>query len=105
MEEKKNLTNKGCGHDCGHKSLLCWSIGFVVLVIVFCTGFKLGELKSYFRNFYEQDGYGYDYQTRGMMRYQNGGYGMMRGWRNTGYYAPSEQVLPETTTTTTSSEK
>jgi hypothetical protein len=35
-----------CGaHGCKH-CLLYWLFGLLVLVIVFCLGFKLGELKS-----------------------------------------------------------
>ena len=90
MEEKKTLSTKGSTCGCDHKSLLCWFIGFIVLVIVFCAGYKLGELKSYFKYSY------YGYETSPMMRWGQRGYGMMPGWK---YYDSATQ--PTTTDTTT----
>lgn len=102
MEDKKIVSTKGCCGDCGHRRLLCWAIGLVVLMIVFCAGFKLGELKAYFHSYYGQDYYGY--QTGGMMRWgypNNGyGYGMMGNWRNYDGVLPAEQTVSEATTAT-----
>jgi len=96
MEEKKNLSNKVFGCDCGHKSLLCWTIGFVVLIIVFCAGFKLGKLTTYFHP-YGQRGYGY--QPGSMMRWNDQGYGTTRGWK-AAKTLPTEQTDTILTTTT-----
>ncbi len=97
MEDKKTLCK---GSDCGfnHKSLLCWLVGFVVLAVVFCAGVKIGEWKTYFHA-YEQDYYGY--QTGGMMRWGNPGYGMMRSYSNLQTSAPTEQITSQPATTTT----
>lgn len=95
---KKIFSSKGFSCDCGHKSVLCWLIGFIVVAIVFCAGFKLGEWKVYFHA-YEQDYY--NYQPGEMMRWGNPGYGMMRGWRNYQTALPTEDAGAEATTTTT----
>jgi hypothetical protein len=99
MEDKKTLC-KGSDCGCNHKSLLCWVVGLVILMIIFCAGYKLGQWSIYFHS-YKQDYYGY--QTSGMMRRENPGYGMMRGLRNYQITAPDEQpnLLPATTTTNT----
>ncbi len=76
--------NGGCcgGHmSWGRKSWVCWVLGFVVLVIVFCTGYKLGVLRGYFGGWGFGGGYGHP-----MMLYRGGpvnGYsaGMMGNWQ------------------------
>lgn len=83
--------NKG-GCSWGHKSLLHWLIGAVVLIIVFCFGYKLGVLRGYF------GGWGYDNYGGYNMMYRNGNFGpgMMSGWRNVG--VPVEKTVVPTTT-------
>lgn len=106
MEDKKTLLNKGCACECGHKKLLCWAIGFAVLVIVFCIGVKVGQLQTYLRAFYGQDYYGYRPST--MMRWNNDynqedgyGYGMMRGWRYSDESLPVKKTTSSTSTAST----
>lgn len=103
MEDKKSLC-KGSDCGCNHKSLLCWVVGLVILMMVFCAGFKLGQWSSFFHA-YKQDYYGY--QSNGMMRWNNPGYGMMRGWTNYQTSAPVEQQisLPTTTITNTATQE
>ncbi|EKD43833.1 MAG: hypothetical protein ACD_72C00100G0004 [uncultured bacterium] len=91
MVEEKNMPSKSgcCGYD--HKSLLYWLIGFVVLVVVFCVGYRLGQWKSYYYGY----GQNYGYQYSPMMRgggYPGYGYGMMGGWR------AYDNALPPATT-------
>ncbi len=76
----------GCGshRGCGHKSLLWWLIALVVGIIIFCTGVKVGVLKSYY------GGWGYNQGYPAMMG--GWGYGMMRGYNNL--------VVPAQTATT-----
>ena len=67
--ESAEAANSSCkcgkyGLMCGHRHfLLRWLVGVVILVIIFCIGVKVGEMKSGF-------GYGHHYR---------GGYNMMYG--------------------------
>ena len=91
---KHGMCLSHCG--CGHKSILRWVIGLVILGIVFCAGFKLGQLRGAW--------YGYGGEMMGWGRGNWGGYGypMMRGARGYygGYGLPTDQTdYTETTTT------
>lgn len=65
----------GCGHS--HMHLLRWLIKIIILAIIFCFAFRMGEVRGMLgaRGF---DGGNYRYGNRSMMYY---GYG-------NGYYAP-----------------
>jgi len=96
--------SSGKMYGCDHKSWLWWLIGFVVLVIVFCAGYRLGKWAAYF-GYGDYYGYG-SYQYGPMMRWGGpgyGGYGMMRGWRYYDDALPVQQAAtataPATTTT------
>lgn len=83
----------GCGW--GHKSVWCWLIGLVVLIIVFCTGYKLGVLRGYFGGYYGM--------YNGGMYYRGGvggnwGPGMMRNWQ-------FDQTVQEQSKSATNTEK
>lgn len=79
-----------CG--CGHRSILRWVIGLAILSIVFCAGFKLGQLRSVWR----------EYGGMGWERGYGNGYPMMRGARGYygGYGSPADQTDYTGTTTT-----
>jgi len=77
----------GCfGHSCWHH-VIRWILGIAIIIIVFCFGVMIGQLKGAF----ESSGYR-------MMRtsYYGGGYGnaypMMQG--QNGYAAPATQSVP-----------
>ena len=83
----------GHGMAWGHKSWLCWLIGAVVLVIVFCTGYKLGMLRAYL------GGWGYEggnYPSQMMYRGGNVLYrgGMIGNWQ----YAEDAERLEDQVT-------
>ncbi|OGH89589.1 MAG: hypothetical protein A2537_02190 [Candidatus Magasanikbacteria bacterium RIFOXYD2_FULL_36_9] len=101
MEDKKTLC-KGSDCGCNHKSIICWLVGFLVLMMVFCAGYKLGQWKAYFHA-YQQDYYGY--QAGGMMRWKSPGYGMMRGWGGYPASAPTQLLNTDVDTETTSTIK
>ncbi len=65
----------GCGWN--HRTLLWVLVALAVGAIIFCTGFKLGMLRSYF------GGWGYDNYGGYNMMYRSGnwGPGMMGNWQ------------------------
>lgn len=81
----------------GHKSWLCWLLGAVVLMIVFCMGYKLGMLRAYLGGFGYGHGRNYPHQ---MMMYRGDAYdagyrgGMMGNWQ----YAEDAQQLEDQVT-------
>ncbi|MCX6716805.1 MAG: hypothetical protein NTV72_02700 [Candidatus Taylorbacteria bacterium] len=94
----------GCCHDGQHNwhyHLLRWVVGIAIIVIVFCAGVKIGELKSSLEGNY---GGSYSRHSRSyaqpMMYYYNTdganyGYGMMRGSPSpvqTGTQTPVQQT-------------
>ena len=91
-----NIQSGCCGSHmgCSHKRWVCWVLGLVVLIIVFCTGYKLGVLRGYLGSWGHMGGYG-----RPMMMYRTGSFdnfgpGMMG---NVQYRA---EVLEDQITTT-----
>ncbi len=83
-EDKMNEAHSSscCGGHMGwgRKSWVHWVLGLVVLIIVFCMGYKLGVLRGYFGGWGYMGGYG-----RPMM-YRTGSFngfgpGMMGNWR------------------------
>lgn len=89
---------------CGgwHKHLwLRWLLGLIILGIVFCIGFKIGEFKASFENewFGGFGGAGYGYR---MMQGRSGnmfyyGPGMMYQTPSTNQAAPATPAAPSTT--------
>jgi hypothetical protein len=102
-DEKTSEGNKVSGSCCGHhgmawahKSWLCWVIGAVVLMMVFCAGYKLGMLRVYLGGWGHMRG-NYPY---GNMIYRGGAYGgeyrggMMGNWQ---YQNPEERLEDQVT--------
>lgn len=93
MEEKIN--HHPCCEGFKKHFVLRWILGIIILVAVFCIGFKLGEFSSVIR----QGGYGYGYYNNNMYDMMGGGYPyyMMGGqgyyggqnpYNNNYYYGP-----------------
>lgn len=88
MEEKNNNHPSGCRcFMCGGGyRILHWILGIIILLIVFCVGWKLGEISSFMR------GEGY--------------YGMMQQYENPYYYGSGMmggyeyETVPQGATTT-----
>ncbi len=76
QEGGHNNAHQGCC-GWGHKSLLHWVIGLLVLVVVFWAGYKLGVLRGYFGGYYGGSPYNMMY-NRGQGVW---GPGMMSGWQ------------------------
>ncbi len=90
MEDNKKMDSTGTmpGHSCcgskfSHKSVWCIVGSIVVAMIIFCAGYKIGVISSYFHQGYGRGGFcmgptqgnmmwGTDqgYNGRGMMRWQ-----------------------------------
>ena len=89
MNGGHNIMGHGCGmghsccgggmfHHCGGKHLvLRWILGIIILVSVFCLGVKLGELKGYMNDYYDNGSSKHFIMMRGINPTDYFGQGMM----------------------------
>ncbi len=102
MENQKEMCGGGmCGHGgaCGHGGMcghghhiMKWLFKLIVIMLVFCLGFEMGELKGMLRSSEMHHGF---YGASPMM------YGVTTdsSWGNDGVISGSAQIISPTTNT------
>ncbi len=83
--------DKMCCHGCCGRGFAyhCarWALAVIIVVIVFCIGIKVGEVKVLLENGYGFQSHHYRMEYAQPMMYDEGSYGMMGG----GYNASAAQ--------------